>query len=261
MKAQLKILLAAFGVLLSVGCAQDSGGGGNSGSPGTGTTTGLTCPAGQVLVANNTCVSQSGGLTGSNTVALNVVSVGELDRLFYSSNPQSPQNIQVQINVASAQNSIVISYVDITGQHQASFGTVHPLNPSVTDSTYNMWYQDQMTNKQVWKGFFQDLYGAVVLVIDQTVTIGDGAAGGLLGGSIWFQNFGPAGAPQGPLKMCWQITAGPFDCRSFLWGYDSSNMLIEPTLSTYPNNKGPDAVMAYEKLGTFTGLNRSAAGL
>lgn len=261
MKTYLSLFLGAFAVVMfAAGCAHDSGGTPPPAAvpPGATPVPGSPCPVGQSLNTSNQCVNNA--QVGGSGVPLNIVSTAELDRMFFMSNPQNPQNVQIQINTGSAAGAVVISYVDGTGMHQASFGTVHPYS-GVSDSSYNMWYNDQQTGKQVWKGFFQDAYGAVILVIDQTTALGDGTPGDIVGGSVWFQNFGQTGAVQGPDKMCWQITMGPFDCRSWLFGYDSNNMVVMPAMALYPNNKGPDQPMSYEKLGTFSGLHRAAAGI
>jgi len=114
----------------------------------------------------------------------------------------------------------------------------------------------------VWKGFFEDKYGAIVVVIDRTLSLGDGQAAQFIGGSIWFQNFpevtypySPYASRQGILKTCWEITMGPYDCRTFL---DDGKVRL--TTSLYPNNRGPDALQNYRKLGEFNGLSRASAG-
>jgi len=248
--------------MFATGCAKDSGGTPPVAAvplpPGATPIPGGPCPTGQSLDPQNQCVNNA--QIGGSGVPLTIVSTAELQRMFFLSRPQNPQNVTIQINTGSAAGTVVISYVDATGMHQASFGTVHPYS-GVSDSSYNMWYNDQQTGKQVWKGFFQDGFGAVILVIDQTTSLGDGTPGDIVGGSVWFQNFAQTGAVQGPDKMCWQITMGPFDCRSWLFGYDWDNMLVMPAMALYPNNKGRDQQMSYEKLGTFSGLHRSAAGI
>jgi hypothetical protein len=252
MNTQFKILMAFFALALSAGCASESGGsGGNAAVPDPCAAFVGACVSPTTPTA--TPIPSSGG----STVALNLVSTAELGRMFYNSNPNNPTNVTISLNVASSSDSVVISYVDGGIVHQAGLGTVHP-NGSTSDKSFNKWYTDSSTNKQVWKGFFQDQYGAIVIIIDKFISQGDGQAGNIVGGSIWFQNFNryyPNYGTQGPLKMCWQISMGPYDCRSFL-----VNDNVSPASSLYPNNHGPDANMNYEKLGDFTGISKSAAG-
>lgn len=267
MNRYLKILFATALIAMGGACAQDSGGSAPpvatvppSGS-GVNPTPPTSCPQGQVASVNNTCVPQAA--TAGSGVPLKLVSSAQLARMFFNSNPNNPQNVMIQINAASSADSVVITYTDGSLTRQAKFGTVHPLS-GVSDNSLNKWYNDGTLGKLVWKGWFQDRYGAVILVIDKTTATGDGTPGAIVGGSVWFQNFNmyyPNNQLQGPEKMCWQITEGPYDCRSYLFGWDWNNMIITPTLALYPNNKGRDANMNYEKLGDFSGLNRSAAGL
>lgn len=177
--------------------------------------------------------------------------------MFYNSVPQNPSNPRITIDMSSLTQSVIVSYVENGTLHEATFGSQHPTNSSVSDTSLNGWYSQSGTN--VYKAFLQDAYGAVVLVLDKSVAQNDGTATSILGGSLWFQNFQQSNYQnpvQGPLKMCWQITAGPYDCRSFL-----VNNNIVMTSSLYPNNRGPDKTMNYQKLGDFGGIDRTSAGL
>jgi hypothetical protein len=122
---------------------------------------------------------------------------------------------------------------------------------------YNGWVNQG--GKSVWKGFFQDRWGAIVLIIDKQISTGDGQPAKFVGGSVWFQNFNnqyyPNNPVQGPLAMCWEISRGPYDCRSFL-----VNNYVSMTSSYYPTTRGPDKTVNYQMLGTFNGIAASAAG-
>ena len=197
------------------------------------------------------------GLSGS-TVTL-AVTGSALSSMFYQSLPNNPTNIRLSLDTTRVGSEVIIAY-EANGQTtQASLGTVHPWS-SHQNSQYNGWTTSGST--AVWKGFFQDAYGAVVVVIDQNQSTGDGNTG-LIGGEIYYQNFPESTYPnslyapaQGPTKMCWEITAGPYDCRTFLVG-DSVSM----SSTLYPTNRGANATSYYQQLGTFTGLSRSAAGI
>jgi hypothetical protein len=148
----------------------------------------------------------------------------------------------------------------------------HPYS-GVSDSSLNKWFVSN--GQQVFHGIYQDTAGAIVLVVDSVLSQGDGGGSSILGGSIWFQNFGYTNAAQGPNLMCWEIRIGPYDCRTFLQGgvdakYDKAVVAgtssVEPTTRTL----GGDATNPYggsfsgdrpkyTKLGTFSGLLRSEA--
>ena len=181
-----------------------------------------------------------------------------LARLFYNSRPVNPTNVRININLGSVSDAIIVSYVENGILKEAHFGTKHP-NNSYSNAKFNGWVVQDGQN--VWKGFFQDAFGAVVLVVDKYLSQGDGQAATILGGSLWFQNFQESSQQnpiQGPLKMCWEIYAGPYDCRSFLTG--SAPGTVTMTSSLYPTTRGPNKSLNYEKLGDFAGISRTSAG-
>ena len=174
--------------------------------------------------------------------------------------------MRINIDVRSSTEAVIVSYVENGILKEAAFGTQHPNVTSLSNSQYNGWVGS------VWKGFFQDAYGAVVLVLDKAVSGTDGTATSILGGSLWFQNFAQSvyqNPAQGNQAMCWQITAGPYDCRSFLVArptndpaYNVYNKFkVDMTSSTYPTTYGPNKTTPYEKLGDFGGISRTASGL
>lgn len=196
---------------------------------------------------------------GTSNVTLNASSAA-LNAMFFKSGASNPSNIQFAMNTynsgAGYAGNVTISYTDSSGSHSDTLSTTHPSYPSTSNAQYNVWL-----NSTQWHGFFQDLYGAVVVVIDGSSSTGDGAVGNL-SGSVWFQNFGQSGA-QGPLRMCWQIdpvegaSTTPYDCRTFLTSFADGSM-PNTTSSLYPNNQGQGRP-AYVKLGTFDGLGQTAA--
>jgi hypothetical protein len=176
--------------------------------------------------------------------------------MFYNSAPNNPQNVRINIDLRRKSESVIISYTDGGRVVEAALGVVHPYSGH-SNEAYNGWVNQD--GKTIWKGFFQDTYGAVILVVDKFLSQGDGQSGNILGGSIWFQNFNryaPNNPQQGPLKMCWEITLGPYDCRSFL----VNNKYVIMNSTYYPTNKGENANMLYEKLGDFNGIAKDAAG-
>lgn len=207
----------------------------------------------------------NGGYYSGGTAPL--TNVSGLGTMFFNSYPNSPTNIQVNIDMTRTLDAVIVSYVDNGRVVEAGLGTRFP-NGSRENNQYNGWVTEG--SSRVFKGFFQDKYGAVVVVIDKVLNAGDGSAAPFVGGSIWFQNFGDNPAYDSACQsgdprygtcfarqlMCWEITAGPYDCRSFLVG---SSVVMNS--SATPNNRGPTRTKSYQKLGDFTGLSRTAAKL
>lgn len=137
------------------------------------------------------------------------------------------------------------------------YGDCNTVSGNGQNHKYNLFSSDypELGGSVGFHGFFEDtrvqrlaygyqqMGGAVILVIDSTVDLGDGAGPTSANGSIWFKNYfqntsmGPI-----PLTHCWFISAGPYDCRSWKSGDG-----VNTKASMYPNN-------GYVKLGTFTNL-------
>lgn len=188
-----------------------------------------------------------------------LTSTATLAKMFFNSLPNNPTNIRINIDLNRASDAVIISYIDNGRVFEAGFGGSHPYNASVSGTKQSGWATHN--GQPVWKGFFQDNYGAIVVVIDSTLNTGDGTPAQFIGGRVYFINF-PTGwpyAPQGEMKMCWDITLGPYDCRTFL-----QNNTIVWGSSLNPQNAGPtvtEAGRGYQLLGSFTGMSRVAAGL
>ena len=201
-----------------------------------------------------------GGGTYSGATATLTASAGALAQMFFNSHPNNPQQVRINVDMSRKSDIVVISFVDGGRVIAAGMGVVHPYS-GVTNQSLNGWVSHNST--PVYKGFFQDQYGAVVLVIDKTVNTGDGTPAAFVGGSVFFQNFDngyPNNPLQGPNLMCWQITYGPYDCRTFIVPGGVGGT-VNMTSSLYPNNKGETRTVNYQKLGDFIGLSRAAAGL
>ena len=262
---RLLTILGATVLMLNIGCAEenpgagalpptvdvcartlcDSGGGGTPPPPG--------------------ASDGNGGYYSGGTAPLSNVS--GLGTMFFNSYPNNPTNIQVNIDMNRTLDAVIVSYVDNGRVVEAGLGTRFP-DGNRENKQYNGWITEG--SSRVYKGFFQDKYGAVVVVIDKVLNAGDGSAAPFVGGSIWFQNFGENPANDSKCQsgdprygtcfakqlMCWEILAGPYDCRSFLVG---SSVVMNS--SATPNNYGPHRSKPYQKLGNFTGLLRTAANL
>lgn len=267
MKTRNTILVALMGLLFGAGCASENSSVADPSIPGC---VDVSCAYPGTPEPPRS--SSSGGYYTGSTATLQA-NLSALARMFFNSNPNSPTDIRINIDLNRSVDSVVVSFVDGGRVIEGAFGTVHPcaVNPQLaqqmmymfgvpcsghSNNSHNGWVNQG--GQLIWKGFFQDEYGAIVLVIDNNVTQGDGQPANILGGSIWFQNFNryyPNNPIQGPKKMCWEISLGPYDCRTFLSGGK-----VSMTSSYYPTNRGPDANVNYEKLGDFTGIIRNEAG-
>ena len=238
---------------LAVDCARTSCDTGTGGTP--------TAPGGTGSGSDG-----SGGYYSGSTAS--ITSVQNLSSMFFNSYPNAPTNVQVNIDMNRTLDAVIVSYVDGGKVVEAGLGTRFP-NGSRENNQYNGWVTEG--SARVYKGFFQDKYGAVVVIIDKVLNAGDGSAAPYVGGSIYFQNFGDnpgadsacqSGDPRygtcfARQLMCWEITAGPYDCRSFL----VSNTVIMPSAVNPLGTRGPTRTKSYQKLGDFNGLSRAAANL
>lgn len=257
MKPLLKMLMAIAILSGAVGCAKDSG------SSNTNVCTGR-CDGALPIGNGGTGVGTDPSTTGYSGSTVPLTNTSGLYDFFYLSQPRQPTNVRINIDMARARDSIIVSYTDAaTGRYvEAAVGTVHPQS-GFQSAIYNGWTPDYQTGRTIYKGFFQDAYGALIVIINRTSSQGDGQPGAVLGGEVWYQNF-PVGyqyAPvQGPNKMCWEILMGPYDCRSFLI-YGNGGSAVHMPQTTLPTTKGPDAPRYYNKLGEFDGINATAANI
>ncbi len=198
---------------------------------------------------------------------LDITALSTFRQFFSVSQPYNPQNIRIGMAVGDEGSGgyggdVWISYDENGRTNSAVLSTYHPNYTGVSDSSKNVWFT--WNGNQVWHGFFQDRYGAVVVVIDDALNLGDGSPAELIGGEVWFQNFEyyMGYGPQGPLKMCWQINLGPYDCRTFIVGSGSS-AYVDTYSALYPNNSDIGNTSndrpLYKKLGEFYGMPRAAA--
>ena len=181
----------------------------------------------------------------------------------------APTNIRVYVettNIGSGHTSgtIKLSYYDNNQLYQGVFSSENPNTP-VNRVSYHNWYTGQDNSafnqwftwqgKTVFHGFFQDAYGAVILVIDGGLDLGDGTGASTLSGSVWFKNFAVAPAPQfngGMGEQCWfLLQPSPYECGAFQVG-QPGNSPISTTSALTPGN-------GYTRLGTFSGLNKARA--
>jgi hypothetical protein len=241
------------------GCAgsSSSAGGGASSAP---TVLPTVTPSGTTpTIQSGTGVAQFAGQAGY-AVAFQPDSAQALSNYVGSGYTlNAPANFALHVNLSNDgsgyySGSLNITYQDNgvwrTSSQSTGTGSVqYSLNNwynGLAMEAFNQWFT--YGNTTVFHGFFQDSIGAVILVLDKTdAGTGDGLTSGTYSGSVWYKTFyNPAGASQSS-SACWFITAGPFDCQTFL-----VNGKVQTTSAVYPSD-------GYQRLGTFTGLNVKAA--
>lgn len=195
---------------------------------------------------------------GGNVVTWQPVSLAEMNSFVMLHPLNAPYNYRLTVDLQDIGSgryagSVKVGYYDNgqyfegvfesgSGYNQVSY---HNLDVGKSEAEFNQWFM--YGGKRVFHGFFQDAYGAVMLVIDDGIDLGDGGGLTMVSGSIWYKNFTTSYAYQSPEK-CWFIRIGPYDCRTFVGPGD----VINTTSALYPGN-------GYRKLGTFTGLDKPRA--
>lgn len=251
MKRVVTILLAVAYMTSVIGCAKEKK---NAAPP-------AASPPGAVPQPPRGGGDTSNPSNEGNEVELKVVGGSQVQKsqrlgeMFFNYTVNNPVNVRVGIAVSPEESGyggdVWIRFEDGGQTRYAQFKTIHPYYSSTSDSSKNVWFP--LNGLTVFHGFFQDAYGAIVVVIDSAVDLGDGKPPESVGGSIWFQNFGSTPMVQGPGKMCWEISIGPYDCRTFMDGGD-----VHTTQALYPDTHGQNRP-PYKKLGDFSGMVRSAA--
>lgn len=100
-------------------------------------------------------------------------------------------------------------------------------------SDFNYWYTKD--NKTIFSGFFEDRYGAIVLVILKDVNNPANNKG-----YVHYKKFTVTSAPHSPYRSCWFTYMGPYDCRS-------TEIINKSELF-------PTAAQGYSLLGTFDNI-------
>lgn len=191
--------------------------------------------------------------TGANVVSFVPVSIAEFNSYVAMHPLNNPTDFKLTVDLQNAGNSryagsVKISYVDTGYQYEGRFesgsGTNQDLynlkDAGLLESEFNRWFI--INNKYYFSAFFQDAYGAIVLVIDNYINQGDAQGNGTMSGSVYYKNFAQSYATQSPYRKCWYIYNGPYNCRA-------SAVINKDT--PYPGD-------GYRKLGTFSGLSKAA---
>lgn len=143
--------------------------------------------------------------------------------------------------------TVSISYLE--KYYQDDTGTVREgsftAGSSDKSAKYNRWFTSN--GQTVFHAVLEDYMGGLVIVIDEFVDLGDGGpVTDLVGGTVWYKNFGLTYAPHPP-TYCWFVSLGPYDCRPWPSGEDMNTFM----------SKDPQA--GYIKVGRFSGLSLDEA--
>lgn len=182
----------------------------------------------------------------SNQADMSIVSLARLEA-YTKRAMNDPTDIKIKLTLDDFGDGAFGGYVNISYDDDGEFyESTQTSGGNQHDAQYNKWFVND-DNEKVWHGFFEDKIGAIVVVVDKVINLGDGGVADSIGGSVWFKNFGATYAPHPPTR-CWFVRVGPYECRTFLSGGK-----VKTTSSTHPENGG------YMKLGEFSGLSHSAA--
>lgn len=211
-------------------------------------------PATQTGTGTTTSCGSSS--TSGNTVCFSVVSFQELGYYVATHPLNDPTNLQLAVQLADSGNgrysgTVTVSYTDNGRQYAGVFHADSGTNSDILGANgYNGWQKSEFNHwftyqgRTVFSGFYQDDYGAIVLVIENVLNTGDGSGGGYLTGSVWYKNFAQSMATYNDTgRHCWFLSAGPYNCQS----------------TTVMNKSDLNPSDGYRKLGTFSGLSKSAA--
>lgn len=259
------LVVVGVASLVFLGCAQNSGGDGSVSSAAS-------------LATNGTGFTGVGGANPLDSQPGSTVDI-ILNGSTYQQKLQTLTNyvethalnapVDFQLNVQLGNNGqgmyqgqILMAYYDYTnypstgqwfvsnlGTGTGSDGnTSFPNAYGKPDAYYNQWFL--YGGRPAFHAFFQDQIGAVILVVDNAVTLGDGGNGtGTVSGEIYFKNFAVTQSQDQPDDQCWFFPSGPFSCATFFQG----NQPVT-TSALYPSSND-----GYQLLGTFSGLNQQQA--
>lgn len=249
LNSTLIVLLAVF-ALAGVGCGSNNQLQANSDNNG-----GITPIGGDGTIPEPPTGTGGGTVVqGSKTVTFTPVSIAEMNSYVAMHPLNDPKNFTLTVDMQSAGNgryagSVKIGYTDTgytySGNFEAGSGTNVKLpglkDNNLLEAEFNRWFI--INNKYYFSAFFQDNYGAIVLVIDNYVNQGDAQGTGYVSGRVYYKNFAQSYAQQSPYRKCWYIYEGPFTCRA-------SAVINKDT--PYPGD-------GFRLLGTFSGLQKAAA--
>lgn len=188
-----------------------------------------------------------------NSVEFSPISFEEFSNYVASHPLNNPTNYKITVDLSDAGSgryagTVKISYVDNGYKYEGTFSAGSGNNQDLTglkdngmmEAEYNHWFV--LNGKYYFTAYFQDAYGAIVLVFDSYVNQGDAQGTGVVSGSVYYKNFAQSYVQQSPYRKCWYIYSGPYDCRA---------SAVMNKSAVYPGD-------GFKKLGTFSGLSKAA---
>jgi hypothetical protein len=282
----LMVSMLTASLLLSVGCAKKGDGFSAETAEPTPTTTTDRGP-----VTPDTDTPRGPEFANGATAAFTVESMAALTAYVGTHPVNNPTDMRISVKLSETATSsnmfygdVMLSYQDNGQYYTGHFRTQNTNNPTgssgmsaptlypgVNHAYYNNWLE--WNGKYGFHGFFEDSYGAVLLVVDATVDQGDGGGATQLSGSIWFKNYANTQFQKNQHGIpCWFMTAAAYDCRTFLVpggptgdGNIDSGSALYPTDSQWWTSSSThpyipvEPARGWRKLGTFSDLNKAKA--
>lgn len=282
------ITMSLFSLLLAVGCAKEKSGSSSAVTPGGVTPVPVTTTT---VPATTTGVVRDDKLRGTEFMDGAIATVQLEGNVYLQSyaatHPiNNPSDFKISVRLSDHGGGrwggrVMFSYYDNNQFFTGKF--LNEAKKVATDcyrscsdgydgwdfAEYNRWFTwPDKTGKQVrvFHGFFSDQYGAVMLIIDDSIDQGDGAGPDSLAGEFWFKNHATTSVQPSNLGIpCWFITQGPYDCRTFLGSDGRVNTFsaVYPYHSLYSDSANPNVENApsrgWRRLGKFSGLSFSKA--
>ncbi|WP_413557421.1 hypothetical protein [Bdellovibrio sp. HCB209] len=198
--------------------------------------------------------SGTGNVSYSNEGTFTPVSINEMNNYVGTRPMNNPTDFKLKVQLSDVGSgkyagTVTLSYTDSGVRYTGTFSAGTGKNASYSglkdnntlEAEYNRFFTSG--GKTVFSGFFQDQWGGVVLVVDNVISQGDAQGGTIVTGSLYYKNFAQSYATQSPYRKCWFIYDGPYNCRS--------GSVINKS-AVIPND-------GYKKLGTFSGISKTAA--
>lgn len=292
MKTQILIIQAALVIgmaVLGLGCAKKGSSGFAADNGGTsGGTTGL---SGSTTGSDRDTDIERGAEWQAGSIATLVPDYNGWTYYAATHPLNAPQDLKISVSVADNaghgfSGKVMVSYFDngqyytgrfLTGSGAASQGTTHGHDGQYF-SDYNRWFvwnggkgnpRVSGVPTNVFHGFYQDQFGAIMLIIDGSDSNGDGQSSSLKG-EVWVRN-NPVSQvyENGNNVPCWFIELGPYDCRTLLTSKENltttSALYPDQSLSAgggwYPSYNQTSPARGWKLLGRFEGLDKAKAGL
>lgn len=265
--ATLTIAMALFGV----GCAKKKDGGGETPAPA------IVTPV--VTDGRGTDGSPTGyNYSTGSTTDWNWTNWADFNTYVASHPLNSPQALKMNVDLQNTGANEYYGTVQISYNDNGTYynGYFEAKNANVQNgcshghdgkhhAVYNKWFTDPVADAaqnrnhgQVFHGFFEDAYGAVMIIVNNSEGLGDGGVSDDLSGEIWYKNYQKGYAPKYQ-DACdtpgWFRELGPYDVRTFLVNGEDVNT----THALYPDESSFEAARGWRKLGNFNGLKRSQA--